>query len=466
MAKTTITSLVTLFTIVNQAQALTGHVNWHSGDIQKRHQNLAERYTQQERRDDAKKPGHIIPIKARSWMAKREGEDGAALYTLAGCYASTSSTSGMKVLTNLVPWNQTSIQTCVESCATAASSPYPYAGVLAGKECWCDFSLGEGALQVGQENCNSICAGSDGSAKWCGGETSFQIYYLPGQESTTTTATTSDSNGSTVSEVSTSTGTEVASSTASDPSESDTTSTSSTDTPSSTPSSPTTPTTIVSNLGAVYSYSGCFIDNYDPNSPINSRVLRGPSFTSEEITPALCATFCGGLGYPYMGTEFGQECFCGSIVFPIGIDEGGCSTACSGEPGSTCGANLRMAIYSLPGEAIAQLPSPTPLPTSSSGLWSSTGCFIVDPTTPGLSAIEGWTQKAVDGPLLSVDTCTSACEGDGFTFSAINSETCSCYNSTPSSWLQADAHDCDSLCPVGGGTCGGSWRVDIYAKTA
>ncbi|KAG8819083.1 hypothetical protein FRC19_010136, partial [Serendipita sp. 401] len=143
MAKTTITSLVTLFTIVNQAQALTGHVNWHSGDIQKRHQNLAERYTQQERRDDAKKPGHIIPIKARSWMAKREGEDGAALYTLAGCYASTSSTSGMKVLTNLVPWNQTSIQTCVESCATAASSPYPYAGVLAGNECWCDFSLGE-----------------------------------------------------------------------------------------------------------------------------------------------------------------------------------------------------------------------------------------------------------------------------------------------------------------------------------
>ena len=47
----------------------------------------------------------------------------------------------------------------------------------------------------------------------------------------------------------------------------------------------------------------------------NSRALTGASTTSStEMTPQFCADFCATKGFYLSGTEYTQECYCGSSL--------------------------------------------------------------------------------------------------------------------------------------------------------
>lgn len=101
------------------------------------------------------------------------------------------------------------------------------------------------------------------------------------------------------------------------------------------------------------------------------RALSGPSYTdSKNMTLENCAKFCNG--YLYFGTEYGQECYCGS-VFQAGskVASGNdCSMLCSGSATELCGAGSRLTTYQLSSGAsvsIISQPPPGATPTATPG---------------------------------------------------------------------------------------------------
>ncbi|XP_077264454.1 xylosyltransferase oxt [Temnothorax americanus] len=65
-------------------------------------------------------------------------------------------------------------------------------------------------------------------------------------------------------------------------------------------------------------------------------------------TPERCAYMCLQSGFPYAGTEYSMECFCG-MEQPLQtkrLPDSSCNMKCSGNPKQTCGGYLTINIYS------------------------------------------------------------------------------------------------------------------------
>jgi hypothetical protein len=173
MSIPSIISLVTLFTSLNLAvpQVLANYE--HNHHLHKRHHQLAGRGKHHEARSDGSSIPPAAPVlKSRNpFHVKRY----AAEYSLLGCFSELS--DGTRLLSDVDPWNSTSIQTCVESCYSFSSIPFVYAGIFNGNECRCANDISSSATQVSQANCKTQCAArTDG---WCGGPNAYQIYKAP-----------------------------------------------------------------------------------------------------------------------------------------------------------------------------------------------------------------------------------------------------------------------------------------------
>lgn len=93
----------------------------------------------------------------------------------------------------------------------------------------------------------------------------------------------------------------------------------------------------ITSASASTSNFGCFTDYYP-----NSRALNGPSITTGDNTNESCQQFCTGQGYPYSGTEFGTECYCG-MTAPTAASTG-CTQACSGNANEICGGSNALSV--------------------------------------------------------------------------------------------------------------------------
>lgn len=392
-------------------------------------------------------------VDKRSPSTDNVKRDDSALYSLFGCVSELVGPS-QQLLTHQVSWNPTSMQTCVESCATSVSPPYIFAGIIRGSECWCDgtdmqsySAIMSNITTVDQSNCQDTCV--EGTEQWCGGASSYQLYYYPTSATVTSGASSSDSV--TVAQVS-----QLATTSATTPESTPAT------TPASAPATTTTtasitvsvPSTVSTSDNVAYNYLGCYADNTDSAS----RILRGPTILeSSSMTPSICADYCFHEGYPYAGVEYGQECYCGATLFtdPASTADG-CTQPCSGDNSQACGAQLRIEIYSLADSTL--IDEPTPTPASSSGQWTTRGCYIDDVDTRTLPV-----PLAIDPSVFSVDSCTTACGAAGYTVAGLEyGNECYCGYEVPEQ--QADAHDCDIVCPTGPGTCGGLLRLDVYSS--
>jgi hypothetical protein len=428
MIKPTLTSTAALFTLLGVAAsaAISPDILGHS--THKRHHAIAERFgildeLDLHERDAATPPsGEMRSPSPASGNSKR---DESALYLLLGCVSEFIG-SNQPLLTHQVPWTPSSMQTCIESCVSAASTPYLFAGIIRGSECWCDGTdiqsynaIMSEATTTDQSNCQDTCV--EGTEKWCGGSSSYQIYYLP----TNTSATTDPSPQTTASVAQV------------------------------TPSAASVPSTVSTSEGIAYDYLGCYADGTDSAS----RVLRGPTILgSSTMTPSVCVEYCFQNGYAYAGVEYGQECYCGTTLFtdPASTSDG-CTEPCSGDSSQTCGSALSISIYTIVDSSLIVVP--TPLPTSSDGQWFSQGCFIDDITNRTLPFPQN-----IDPSTFSVDSCTTACTASGYTYAGLeDGAECYCGNDDPPTALQADAQDCDIVCPGGEGTCGGLLRLDVYS---
>lgn len=89
-----------------------------------------------------------------------------------------------------------------------------------------------------------------------------------------------------------------------------------------------------------YGYSGCYTDS------TGARVLADKTYSDgAKMSIENCAAFCAG--YAYFGTEYAQECYCGSTLKnpTTKVSEGDCAMVCSGNGTEICGAGNRLSLY-------------------------------------------------------------------------------------------------------------------------
>ncbi|KAF2786774.1 WSC-domain-containing protein [Melanomma pulvis-pyrius CBS 109.77] len=145
---------------------------------------------------------------------------------------------------------------------------------------------------------------------------------------------------------------------------------------------PTFPDADAIGVSSDYLSIGCFTEGTSGRSLDYSQwdYLNVSSMTTET-----CLNACGAKGYPFAGTEFGRECYCGVVLgngtAVTSTDK--CATACTGNSTQFCGGPDHLSLYVAktlestdpcepPELSSTSSPSPTPTPTSSSTFKSTT----------------------------------------------------------------------------------------------
>ncbi|CAM9201303.1 unnamed protein product, partial [Ectocarpus fasciculatus] len=90
-----------------------------------------------------------------------------------------------------------------------------------------------------------------------------------------------------------------------------------------------------------YTFEGCYVD--DTNRALDD------FFQSDEMTPELCFGYCRNNGYAYMGLQYGNECYCGSLGDEekhVRYGPGDCNFLCAGDDSFNCGGMWAFDLYS------------------------------------------------------------------------------------------------------------------------
>lgn len=101
------------------------------------------------------------------------------------------------------------------------------------------------------------------------------------------------------------------------------------------------------SLCPAYNYTshkslGCYKDNKDV------RILSSYSVNLKHLnSPHKCIALCLQSGYPYAGTQYGKECFCGSEEpnTSVKLADSSCNIPCTGDPSEVCGGYYTMNVY-------------------------------------------------------------------------------------------------------------------------
>ncbi|KAJ3749042.1 WSC domain-containing protein [Lentinula detonsa] len=164
-----------------------------------------------------------------------------------------------------------------------SSNNWTYAGVEYGGECYCDEVLHEtGSQETSSSDCDMPCNGD--TSQTCGGPNRIDVYW------------DGDLN---------------------------------------VPSSPPT------LYQSYWTYSGCFVDNTSQRTLIMQ--VEPPS---SSVSPPTCADTCTFYGYTTMGTEFGDECWCGNDTGSAAqVADTECAMTCNANRDYFCGDANRLSVY-------------------------------------------------------------------------------------------------------------------------
>ncbi|KAK0623035.1 WSC domain-containing protein [Immersiella caudata] len=92
-----------------------------------------------------------------------------------------------------------------------------------------------------------------------------------------------------------------------------------------------------------YDHIGCWTDDSRLGRALSYDMeIDSSTFTTEE-----CLAACRSEGYPFAGTEFGGECWCGSVIAndTRAAPESECNMPCNGDGTQTCGGPGRLNLY-------------------------------------------------------------------------------------------------------------------------
>ncbi|POS81485.1 copper radical oxidase, partial [Diaporthe helianthi] len=208
------------------------------------------------------------------------------------------------------------------------------------------------------------------------------------------------------------------------------------------------------------------------------------------MTALNCINFCSSRRFQYAGTEYSQECYCGSQLAPAAANatESDCSSPCTGNANEPCGGANRLTLYHS-SQPVGPQPNPgangfsyvgcysapdptspavtptgtTPAPTGFPTGWSAQGCWVDSNQNRILSF------KAPDSQTLTPQSCALTCSNAGYTVSGTEYSTqCFCGKGISNGGVRATADtECSSACS--GDTkqkCGGPERLSIVSQGA
>ncbi|KAJ8507753.1 hypothetical protein ONZ45_g9902 [Pleurotus djamor] len=91
---------------------------------------------------------------------------------------------------------------------------------------------------------------------------------------------------------------------------------------------------------------------------------------TKNLTIESCIAFCDNAGFIFAGVEFGQECYCDSVIqdpsVQTPLEE--CNFGCTGNSAEVCGSGGHLNIF------FSGAPQPT-FKTISDSAWTFEGCF-------------------------------------------------------------------------------------------
>lgn len=173
------------------------------------------------------------------------------------------------------------------------------------------------------------------------------------------------------------------------------------------------------------------------------------------MTALNCINFCSSRRFQYAGTEYSQECYCGSQLAPAAANatESDCSSPCTGNANEPCGGANRLTLYHS-----SQPVGPQPNPGANG--FSYVGCYSEG--TSGRALTHGI--GSIPAAQMTIANCTSACKTAGYSLAGTEySSECYCDNNVQNGGAPASS-GCNMLCS-GNQTeiCGGSSRLSLYS---
>ncbi|KAI1841627.1 hypothetical protein JX266_012180 [Neoarthrinium moseri] len=206
------------------------------------------------------------------------------------------------------------------------------------------------------------------------------------------------------------------------------------------------PTSLPNN----WTYVGCYVDNLDGRALALDGYNNATSMTAES-----CILYCMDRGYPFAGTEYSSECYCGDKVDEAATKAADteCSMACSGDATQPCGAGNRLSVFT------GQVSEPVP-PAPIAG-WAYEGCYSDE---PGRTLTFG-AQVPGGAAAMTNDLCTAACASAGYPLAGTEySGECYCGQVYSNGGAQVQK-GCNMVCN-GNSTqiCGGSNRLSVWSR--
>ncbi|KAJ7113106.1 glyoxal oxidase N-terminus-domain-containing protein [Mycena epipterygia] len=297
----------------------------------------------------------------------------------------------------------------VENCiAFCDSKQFIFAGVEFMQECYCDDFIENSAVSAPITDCNLPCTGD--SAESCGGPNRLNIFWSGAK--------------------------------------------------------PPPPPSIPLSIGKWESL-GCYSDNVDGQG----RTLVNSPNVIGQVSLETCTSACFEAGMRFSGTEFADQCFCGTSIMNGGAPEplSDCNMPCVGNISEFCGGPNRLTVYNYTG---TDLPPPpvgggggpaggvTAIATDLPSPWAYVGCFV-DGATGRVLTTE------MDNTNLTMENCVASCIAQNFTIAGGEFSTqCFCGNDLIEGATPAAESDCNM--PCGGNStqaCGAGSRLSIYSSS-
>lgn len=140
------------------------------------------------------------------------------------------------------------------------------------------------------------------------------------------------------------------------------------------------------------------------------RTINDASYADgEKMTTESCLAFCTSKGFPYAGTEYSQECFCGSSLAAgtAKVDDSTCNMPCSGNATQPCGAGGHLSLFHT-----TEVSGPAANPGVND--YNHMGCYTEGKTGRALTYGAG-----LPSADLTVAKCTAACRAANYILAGV-----------------------------------------------
>ncbi|KAH6653843.1 WSC domain-containing protein [Truncatella angustata] len=148
---------------------------------------------------------------------------------------------------------------------------------------------------------------------------------------------------------------------------------------------------------------GCYTDS----STLGKALFYKQELAPGDVTTETCLASCLAGGFPFAGTEYGQECYCGVVLGnqTAQADIAECAMSCNGNPSQICGGPDRLTLY-VAKDLLSLEPcgyEPPPISSSTASTSSSTTLSSLITSSTTFSSIT----TSSDRPLTSISTLST-----------------------------------------------------------